>query len=113
MFLIYLPAALLFRSASVAQTGLLLQRLFSTGFSLNETLSILQLNGFGILQLALVLTAMTRLHVWGAEDLPSAPDGTGNMRRIVSAAYFVLIILLSSFALLAAQETTGFAYFQF
>lgn len=113
MFLIYLPAALLFRSASVGQAGLLIQRLFSKGFSLNETLSVLQLNGFGILQLALVLTAMTRLHVWGAEDLPSAPDGTGNMRRIVSAAYFVLIILLSSLALLATQETAGFAYFQF
>ena len=113
MFLVYLPAALLFRSSSVAQSGVLFRRLISSGFSLNEALSVLGLNGFGLLNLALVLAAMARLHVWDTDNLPPAPDGAVSMRRIVSAAYFVLIILLSSLALLAARESAAFAYFQF
>ncbi len=113
MFLIFIPAALIFRSESTAQLGLLLRRLFTGGCDLGAAFQTLGLNGASFLALAVTLAAMNALHAWGDYDLPEAGTEIGASRRLVSAVYAVLVIALSWLALLATQDAAGFAYFQF
>ena len=113
MFLIFIPAAVLFRASSVSEAGILLSRLFTAGFSLPLSFSMMGLNGSSLVQLALVIAALICIHPWSAENLRPAEDPTESMRRMVGAAYCVLIIALCWLALLQSQEISGFAYFQF
>ncbi|MBR5110084.1 MAG: MBOAT family protein [Clostridia bacterium] len=113
MFLIFLPAALLFRAESTAQAGLLLRRLFTGGFGLENALDTLGLSGPSLIALALTLAAMARIHVWGQYDLPPAATATARTQRTVSAAFLVVTIALSWLALLSTQDAAVFAYFQF
>lgn len=113
MFLIFIPAALIFRSENTAQLTLLLKRLFTGGMDVDAAFQTLGLNGASFLALAVTLAAMNALHVWGDYDLPEAGTGIGASRRLVSAVYSVLVIALSWLALLATQDAAGFAYFQF
>lgn len=113
MFLIFIPAALIFRSESTAQLGLLLRRLFTGGCDLGAAFQTLGLNGASFLALAVTLAAMNALHAWGDYDLPEAGTEIGASLRLVSTVYSVLVIALSWLALLATQDAAGFAYFQF
>ena len=113
MFMIFIPAALIFRSESTAQLGVLLRRLFTAAPDLNAAFRTLGLNGASFLALAVTLVAMNALHIWGDYDLPEAGTELGAARRLVSAVYCVLVIALSWLALLATQDAAGFAYFQF
>ena len=113
MFLIFLPAAILFRAPSVAQAGTMLSRLFTAGFDVSASLSMMGLNGFGLLQLALILLGMAAIYPWTADDLPPAANPRIQMRRVAVTAYFVLVIALCWLALLQSQDLAGFAYFQF
>ncbi len=113
MFLIFIPAALIFRAESTAQLGLLLRRLFTGGADIDAALQTLGLTGSSLIALVLTLVAMNALHTWGDYDLPEARTETGISRRLVSAACAVAVIALSWLALLATQDAAGFAYFQF
>lgn len=113
MFLIFIPAALIFRSESTAQLGLLLTRLFTAAPDLSAALRTLGLNGGSLVALALTLVAMNALHVWGDYDLPPAATDTERAQRLVGGVYAALIVALSWLALLATQDAAGFAYFQF
>ena len=113
MFLIFIPAALLFRSRSISQIGEIL-RIFSNGdFAPGSAMSALGLNGFSLIALTLTLCAMARLHEWGQHDLPAASTAVGSARRHVTAAAFVIVIALCWLALLATEDAAVFAYFQF
>ncbi|MBR2890486.1 MAG: MBOAT family protein [Oscillospiraceae bacterium] len=116
-FLIFIPAALLFRAVSVEQLGVIFPRLVSQwGFGheyLQSTLQALGLDAEQILRLVLCIVAMAGLHRWGQYDLPR-PETNHQMARSVSAAvYYILIIALCWLALLATQDVAGFAYFRF
>ena len=113
MFLIFIPAALLFRSESLAQMGEVFSRLFTGDFTLTAALSTMGLSGATLLTLALTLVAMNALHIWGEFDLPAPQTETGHARYTAATAVTVLIIALSWLALLATQDAAGFAYFQF
>lgn len=117
MFVIFLPAALLFRAGSLAEAGMALTRLFTErGFGsayLEAALGSLGLNTLSLVELVLCIITMARLYNWGLYDLPSARTIQGNAQRVCSVAYLVLIIGLSWLALLATQDAAGFAYFQF
>lgn len=113
MFLIFLPAALLFRAESTAQLGTICTRLFTTGFSLTEALSTMQISGSGILTVALILITMNRLHGWGDHDLPSESTAAASRARTVTATLVLVSIALAWLGLLAADDMAGFAYFQF
>lgn len=113
MFLIFIPAALLFRAESLAQITELFSLLFTAGFDLTAALSSLGLSGPMLLTLGLTLFAMNALHVWGDFDLPAPQTETGLARYTAATAFTVLIIALSWLALLATQDAAGFAYFQF
>lgn len=113
MFLIFIPAALIFRAESTAQLALLLRRLFTGGADVEAAFRTLGLDGGAFLALALTLAAMNALHTWGDYDVPRPVDDTADARRVTAAACALLIIALSWLALLATQDAAGFAYFQF
>lgn len=116
-FLIFVPAALLFRAESVAQLGVIFTRLFTQiGFGeayLRDAFSLLELDAEGLVQLVLSITSMARLYQWSVPDLPAPRDAGQSVRRLSTVVYFVLIIALSWVSLLATESVAGFAYFQF
>ena len=63
--------------------------------------------------LALVFAVMAKLYEWGKDRLPPVSCESAAAARWVGAVYLVLIIALCWIALLATQEMTEFAYFQF
>lgn len=113
MFLIFIPAALIFRSESIGQLSVLLRRLFTAPADLPGALRMMGLNSFSLISLALTLAAMNAMHVWSDYDLPKATTEIDASRRLVSAVYCIMVIALSWLALLATQDAAGFAYFQF
>lgn len=113
MFLIFIPAALLFRADDIGQFSTLLSGLLHRGFDVRAGLSALGLSGAGLVQLALTLAAMVKIYTWGQYDLPPAETASAHAAKWVSAVYLVLVIALCWIALLATQDIAGFAYFQF
>ena len=110
MFLIFIPAALIFRSSSLEQLGTVFSRLFTGGFSLTEGLASLGMSGYSILQLALTLVAMAKLPEILTHPFPASLT---RMERIVRCVYIVLIIAFCWLALLQTKDAASFAYFQF
>lgn len=113
MFLIFIPAALLFRAESIGQFTTLLHGLLHNGFGLREGFAALGMSGSELIQLALVFAVMAKLYEWGKDRLPPVSCESAAAARWVGAVYLVLIIALCWIALLATQEMTEFAYFQF
>ena len=117
MFLIFVPAALLFRADSLQQLTVIFPRLFTQiGFGgdyFRAAFDSLGLSAVSLVQLILSVVAMARIYDWGLYDLPGAKTEQASARRLVSAVYMVLIIALCWLALLATQDAAGFAYFQF
>ena len=113
MFLVFIPAALLFRARSIGQIAEILRVLAAADFTLAPGLEALGMNTLSLACVAVTLFAMAQLHAWGQPDLPAAATATGSARRYVSAAVLVLVIALCWLALLATEDAATFAYFQF
>ncbi len=117
MYLIFVPAALIFRADSLQQLGVLFPRLLTeTGFGpayFRAAFAALGLDGLSAVQLILSILAMARIYAWGQYDLPAARTGLGSARRLTAAVYLVVLIALCWLGLLATQDAAGFAYFQF
>ena len=113
MFLIFIPAALLFRAESIGQIGEILRILAAADFGLTAALGALGLNSWSLLGLGITLCAMARIYIWGQHDLPAAATAVGSARRHVTAAVMAIVIGLCWLALLATEDAAVFAYFQF
>ncbi len=117
MFLIFIPAALIFRSGSVEQLGLLLVRLFTqTGFGADyctRAFESLGLDALSLAQAALSIVCMAKVYKLTLYDLTPSQEPTAQAQRTVSYAYLILIVAMSWLALLATQDAVDFAYFQF
>lgn len=117
MFLIFIPAALLFRAESFEQVKELFAVLASgwqmDNAAIRAALSSLRLDGLGVLWVLTALLCMVKLYAWGLYDLPGAKTETGSAARVTAEVYLLLVIALSWFSLLATQDAAGFAYFQF
>ena len=113
MFLIFVPAGLIFRASSLEQVGVVFHRLLTAPGSAAAALQSMNLTGLNAIRLILTLLAMARLRPWGEADLPGAKTGRDSARKMVSAVYFLLIIACAWLALLATQDAAEFAYFQF
>ena len=116
-FLIFVPAALLFRADSLEQLLVMFPRLL-TEVDFGEVyfqaaFDTLGLNALSLVQLVLCIVAMAKLYDWGIYDLPGARTAHQSAERLVSAVYLVLLIGLCWLALLATEDAAGFAYFQF
>lgn len=117
MFLIFVPAALLFRAESVGQLGVIFQRLFTGwgfgGVYLQAALDQLGLSVLSLVQLVLCIAAMAKLYDWGRYDLPAAKTESQSAARLCSCVYLAAVIGLCWLALLQSQDAAIFAYFQF
>ena len=113
MFLIFVPAGLIFRASSLEQLGIVFHRLFTAPGNAASALQSMNLTGLAALRLILTLLAMARLRPWGEADLPGAKTSRDSAGKMVSAVYFLLIIACAWLALLATQDAAEFAYFQF
>lgn len=116
-FLIFVPAALLFRADSTQQLFIIFSRLFTQlGFSgayFQASLDSLGLNTLSILHLILCITAMARLFDWEIYDLPASRSAHNSAAKLISFVYMVLLVAVCWLALLATENAAGFAYFQF
>ena len=116
-FLIFVPAALLFRADSLEQLLVIFPRLFTQiGFGeayFQAAFDTLGLNAMRLAQLVLVTVAMAKIYDWGSYDLPPAKTAHKATEKLVSAVYLVLLIGICWLALLATEDAAGFAYFQF
>ena len=116
-FLIFVPAALLFRADSLEQLLVIFPRLFTQiGFGatyFQSAFNSLGLNALNLIQLILCMIAMARIYDWGIYDLPAAKTAHKSAQRLICAVYLVLLIAICWIALLATEDAAGFAYFQF
>lgn len=117
MFLIFVPAALLFRGESLAQLATIFTRLFTQwGFGdsyFRAAFTSLGMDSLGLIQTVLCIVVMAQLHTWGQYDLPPAKTAYASAKKSVACVYFIVAIALCWIALLATQDAAGFAYFQF
>ena len=116
-FLIFVPAALLFRADSVAQLGVIFTRLFTqTGFGedyFQAAFDTLNMDALSLVQIVLCIVCMVKIYKLTEYDLCSSSEKTMAAQRTVSYAYLILLIALCWIALLATDAAAGFAYFQF
>ena len=116
-FLIFVPAALLFRADNLEQLLVIFPRLFTeVGFGeayFQAAFDTLGLTALSLVQLILCIIAMARIYDWGVYDLPPAKTAHKSTEKLVSAVYLVLLIGICWLALLATEDAAGFAYFQF
>ena len=113
-FLIFIPAALIFRSSSLGDMGIVLKGLFTDwGFGityLQETLNDLNMTVKDIGCVLLSLLCMCQLH-----DLCEYKTGndTGYAWRVSAYVYTLLTIVIGWLLLTAGGDSSAFAYFQF
>ena len=117
MFCIFVPAAILFRADTVGQAGLMIQQLF-TGWGAGtatfaEAISLAGIDFAGLIRLLLTLAFLPILAKWGQYDLPPAKNNREAASRAASAAVAIILIALAWLSLLATEDASAFAYFQF
>ena len=117
MFLIFIPAALLFRAESIGQVGMICTQLFTrTGFGtgyVQQTFDSLGMNSLTMVQIVLSIVCMAKIYHLTEYDLAVSPEETRQGQRTAGYALLVLVIALGWIALLATNAAAGFAYFQF
>ena len=126
MYPILVPAALIFRSASIAQAGEVLTVLFTRwGFGIDyfsQVFTHLGLTAFGVVQILTLTVAEVEIWHYGEigreekEDLSSMPEKRQRSLkayRLIAAAFIVVAIALSWVSLLGSGDSSAFQYFQF
>ena len=117
MFVIFIPAALIFRAGSVEQLGLLLARLFTqTGFGADycaRAFESLGMDALTLAQAALSIVCMAKIYRLTLYDLTPSQEATAQAQRTASYAYLILAVAMSWLTLLTTQDAVDFAYFQF
>lgn len=117
MFLIFIPAALLFRAESLEQIRLVFTRLFTqVGFGelyVLRSFDSLSFNALRLTQIVLSIVCMAKIYRLTEYDLTPSPDATTCGQRTAGYVYLVLLIAIGWIALLATNAAADFAYFQF
>lgn len=116
-FLIFIPAAILFRATDVAQAGNMLLGMFTrmtfTAQGVNSAFALMDMDAVGFLRVTLSIVCMAKIYRLTEYDLTASSEETAVAQRTVSYAYLILLIAVCWVALLATGEAAGFAYFQF
>lgn len=128
VFLFFVPAALFFRSQSVAEIGTVFARIFTTmGFGsgyFDASLTCLSMNVTDIIELAAIFVCLLTLHrvtEYGERpddrSIPLAADGNGERslysQRVSVLVYAVIAVALGWLILIAGDNVSAFVYFQF
>ena len=116
-FLIFIPAALLFRAESLEQIVTIFSRMVTQiGFSATyvaESFASLDMNLLTMLQIVLSIVAMAKIYRLTEYDITVSSEDTPYFQRVTGIGYLILLIALCWIALLATDAAAGFAYFQF
>ena len=116
-FLIFIPAAILFRATDVAQAGNMLLGMFTrmtfTAQGVNSAFALMDMDAVGFLRVTFSIVCMAKIYRLTEYDLTASSEETAVAQRTVSYAYLILLIAVCWVALLATGEAAGFAYFQF
>ena len=125
MFVLYVFSAIIFRSTSIEQVGIMLGKLFTewgVGEAFfNATMDSLGLNMITILQLVMCILCLIQLFDFGeiGRDANSKPlatlrqDQGAEIRSLSIHIYTIAIIALSWLLIIATQDSSAFLYFQF
>lgn len=117
MFLIFIPAALLFRAESLEQIGIIFCGLTGRmGFGsayVASSFESLDMTFLTVLQTVLSIVCMAKLYRLTEFDLSCSMEDTARSQRTAGYAYLLVVIALGWIALLATDAAAGFAYFQF
>lgn len=131
MFIIFIPAALLFRSQSVSEALLALSRLFTQVGSLSQTFDTLGMNGQALIQLMLSFVCMWLIYYFenygesfslsnNKHSLPLENSGLGVSlakidvgRKFMGYLCVFILVAFCWIAYLANYDASSFAYFQF
>jgi len=120
MFLIFIPAAIIFRADSLAQAGEAFSKIGA--WNLIQTFAVLQLGFFGVMQITLSIAAMCLIYNFGEfngrlsenKTFSALSAGEGEyVRRLSVYIYAVAAIALCWLALLSSGDVSSFQYFQF
>jgi len=114
MFLIFIPAALLFRAVSVSQTGLIFSRLFTAWNSeaLTGFFTQMGLTAPSFLFLILILLIMNELPEWQSRTFKLG-FRFEELSDVIQSVFLILAIALCWLYLLSTEDAAAFAYFQF
>lgn len=120
MWLIFIPAAILFRAEDVAQAGEMLVELFTAwGLGVdyfNAAMDNIGLNVLSGITIVLCIVCMTKIFYFGEvgreEELPVA-ERTVTGRKWSIYMYIIILIGVCWVALLSTGDISSFAYFQF
>lgn len=117
MFLIFIPAALLFRAESMEQIATVFTRMFTqvefgNGY-LQSSFDSLGMDFLTFIQIVLSIVCMARIYRLTEYDITVSGEPTHNAQRTAGYAYLALVTALGWIALLATDAAAGFAYFQF
>lgn len=117
MFLIFIPAALLFRAESLEQIGSIFCGLIGKiGFGsayVASSFESLDMTVLTALQTMLSIVCMAKLYRLAEFDLACSTEDTARSQRTAGYVYLLVVIALGWIALLATDAAAGFAYFQF
>lgn len=120
MFLIFVPAAIIFRSETVSQIGAAFARISSVG--LNATFEVMNIGFAEVLQLVLSISVMCFFDAVGEHKIlqnthfvayNGCAERTEFIQRLSVYLYTVAAVALLWIALLASGDLSAFQYFQF
>lgn len=124
MFLVYIPAAIIFLASSLGQAGELLGTLFTSwGMGeayLMEALNIVGLNVESIIIIALILVCSIMIFQFGEigrDDKPlqllKGKTRLYEIQWLAIGVYTVFLIVLCWLVVISSQDASAFLYFQF
>ena len=126
MWLVFVPAALMFRSQSLAQFGEIFSKLFTAcggdGAYFGAAAASLGIDAISAIRLVLAIACMCLVHYIERYEKPTAALPLGARAALAqrtygsrAAVYFYAIFAVAFFwlALLASQDSSVFLYFQF
>lgn len=124
MFLIFIPAALVFRASSVGEFGLAMQTLFTKipfGLSaVNASFEFMEMDVMNIFQIAVCIICMCMMYNFGQYTpekrmvaLDNKTENSLYAERTSVYLYMFLAVAFCWLALLASDDVSAFQYFQF
>lgn len=125
MFLVYIPAGIIFRADSLSHAGSLLWTMFTSwGFNesyFNEALRLVGLDVSTILLVALTILCAVMIYPFGeiGRESKSKPKDTPaqekafEIRRLIILVYTIALIALCWLAVVGLENDSAFLYFQF
>ena len=115
MWLLFIPAALLFRAEGGGQLLLIGRQLLVGSMNLHRTIQVM---GIGVTDACLCLLVVVGMILIGSLTEPEygrklSEDTVSYCNRVTVYGLLVLVILFSALYLASGKENAAFAYFQF